>query len=189
MLLESYLLITDNGDHKERSRRRKSVVEHGFTHGLQGPFEAMVYTTIQELATKAFYLHAATFCEPEEPELSRALRRIAKDETRHYAFYRDVVKAHLEAEPDYVMPLADVLVHFQMPGHIIDDFAERSEVLAERQVFGPEQFYQDVLEVLWGYWEIGKLTPASEEARLALRRLRAYRAALRALSRRLARVS
>jgi acyl-[acyl-carrier-protein] desaturase len=188
-LLESYLLITDNGDHAERSKRRKQVIERGFDHGLEGAFEAMVYTTVQELATKAFYLHTANLCDAEEPELAGALRRIAKDETRHYAFYRDVVKAHLEAEPEYAQPLADTLVHFQMPGHVIEDFAERSSTLAASHVFGPEQFYNDVLDVLWTYWDIGALAPSSKEARVSLRRLRAYRSALRTLGRRLAHAS
>lgn len=181
-LLETYLLLTDNGDHAERARRRRAVLASGWSHDLASPFEAMVYTAVQELATQAFYSHTARVCEVEDPALARALRRIAKDETRHYAFYRDVVKAHLEVEPDYVLPLTKVMTHFQMPGYVIADFPERGAYLASAGVFGPEQFYQDVIEVVCSFWEIDRLLPQLPEAQRALRRLRTYRAALRRLA-------
>jgi acyl-[acyl-carrier-protein] desaturase len=178
-LLETYLLLTDNGDHAERGARRKAVLASGWSHELSTPVEAMAYTTVQELATRAFYMHTARVCEGEDPALSQALRRIAKDETRHYTFYRDVVKAHLEAEPEYAEPVAKVLIEFQMPGYVMSDFAERSLYLASHDVFGPEQFYQDVVEEVCSSWQLDALPPASAEASRALARLRAYRKALR----------
>lgn len=180
-LLETYLLLTDNGDPAERGRLRKAVLSSGWSHQLEGPFEAMVYTSVQELATRAFYLHAARTCERDDPGLAQALRRIAQDEIRHYAFYRDVVKAHLDVDPEYALPLANVMIHFQMPGYVIPDFQERTMYLASEHVFGPEQYYQDVVEVVCAYWEVDRLQPAQPEARRALARLRAYRAALRRL--------
>ena len=181
-LLETYLLLTNNGDHGERNRLRKAVVANGWEHNLDGPFPAMAYTAVQELATRAFYIHAARVCEPQDPGLAQALRRIAKDETLHYAFYRDVVKAHLEVEPDYILPLAKVMFEFQMPGYVIPGFQERSEYLAAQHVFGPEHYYRDVVEVVLSYWEVDKLEPRDAEARRALRRLRTYRAALKRLA-------
>ena len=181
-LLETYLLITDNGDHAERGRLRKAVLAGGWTHQLETPFEAMVYTTVQELATQAFYVCTARVCERDDPTLARALRRIAKDETRHYAFYRDVVKAHLEVDPEYVLPLAKVVTQFRMPGHVIPDFKQRSALLASEHVFGPEQFYKDVVEVVCSFWDIDNLAPAQPEAQVALAQLNRYRAVLRRLA-------
>ncbi|MGB2693847.1 MAG: acyl-ACP desaturase [Dehalococcoidia bacterium] len=181
-LLETYLLLTDNGDHDERAKQRRAVLASGWSHQLETPFEAMVYTTIQELATQAFYLHTAQACEREDPGLALALQRIAKDETRHYAFYRDVVKAHLEADPDYALPLAKVITQFQMPGYVITDFNQRSARLAAEGVFGPEQFYQDVVEVACAFWEVDGLAPTQPEGRRSLARLRRYRSALRRLA-------
>ena len=185
MLLETYLLLTDNGDHAERGRRRKAVLAGGWSHQLEGPFEAMVYTTVQELATQAFYLCTARVCEPDDPTLARALRRIAKDETRHYAFYRDVVKAHLDVDPAYVVPLVDVLVQFQMPGRVMSDFDERSMMLASGGVFGPEEFNNDVVAVACSFWDLDNLASALPEAQVALDRLNKYRAVLRRLAKRL----
>ncbi len=183
-LLETYLLLTDNGDHAERGRRRKAVLAAGWSHQLEGAFEAMVYTTIQELATQVFYICTARVCEPDDPTLARALRRIAKDETRHYAFYRDVVKAHLDADPAYVTPLVNVLVQFQMPGTVMSDFDERSRRLAAEGVFGPEQYYNEVVEVACSFWNVDDLASALPEARVALARLNKYRAVLRRLANR-----
>ncbi len=185
MLLETYLLITDNGDHVERGRRRKTVLAGGFPHQLEGAFEAMVYTTIQELATQAFYLHTADTVESQDPTLSLALRRIAKDETRHYAFYRDVVKAHLDADASYVIPLVGVLVQFQMPGRVMSDFEERSLMLASEGVFGPEQYLDDVVEVVCSFWGVDELAAAVPEARRTVARMRALRAGLKRLGKRL----
>src|SRR3989442_4276742 len=105
-LLESYLLLTDAGDHAARSRSRKAMIAGGWCHTLAGPFEGMVYTAMQEAATRTFYLCAARACGEESPALAAALRRIAKDETLHMAFYRDVVKAHLDLDSNYLRPLA-----------------------------------------------------------------------------------
>ena len=184
MLLETYLLLTDNGDHAERGRRRKAVLAAGWSHQLVGPFEAMVYTTIQELATQVFYICTARVCEPDDPTLARALRRIAKDETRHYAFYRDVVKAHLDADPAYVIPLVNVLVRFQMPGTVMSDFDERSRKLAVEGVFGPEQYYKEVVDVACAFWNVDGLASARPETQVALARLNKYRAVLRKLANR-----
>ncbi len=184
-LLETYLLLTDNGDPDERGRRRKAVIAGGFSHQLEGAFEAMVYTTIQELATQAFYLHTADAVEAQDPTLSRALRRIAKDETRHYAFYRDVVKAHLDADATYVIPLVGVLVQFEMPGRVMSDFEERSLMLASEGVFGPDQYLDDVVEVACSFWGVDELAAAVPEARRTVARLRAYRAGLKRLGKRL----
>ncbi len=145
----------------------------------------MVYTTIQELATQAFYLHTADAVEAQDPTLSRALRRIAKDETRHYAFYRDVVKAHLDADATYVIPLVGVLVQFEMPGRVMSDFEERSMLLASEGVFGPEQYLDDVVEVVCSFWGVDELAAAVPETRRTVARMRALRAGLRRLAKRL----
>ena len=145
----------------------------------------MVYTTIQELATQAFYLCTANTVEAQDPTLSSALRRIAKDETRHYAFYRDVVKAHLDVDPAYITPLVDVLISFQMPGRVMSDFDQRSMRLAAEGVFGPEQYYNDVVEVVCSFWNVDELAAGLPETRVALARLNKYRRVLRRMASRL----
>ena len=184
-LLESYLLLTGSGDHGARAQARKAMIAAGWQHALAGPFEGMVYTTIQEAATRTFYLCAARACDEEDPALSMALRRIAKDETLHMAFYRDVVKAHLDLDPDYLRPLTAVMLRFEMPwsGAVLRDFEERRAHLSARGVFRLSDYLEEVVQPLWSYWGLDNRTPHEEETRKAQVQLRRYRAALRKFAR------
>jgi acyl-[acyl-carrier protein] desaturase len=180
-LLESYLMLTGSGDPTVRARLRKGMIAAGWRHSLGGPFEGMVYTAMQEAATRAFYLCAARACGDEHPSLGVALRRIAKDETLHMVFYRDVVKAHLDTDPDYLRPLAAVMMAFEMPwsATVLRDFEERRSYLAAQGVFRPCNYFDEVVQPLWSYWALDRCVSESEETKETHRQLRRYRVALR----------
>ena len=184
-LLESYLLCTRSGDPAVRARRRKAMIAAGWHHALGGPFEGMVYTAIQEAATRTFYVCAARACADEAPGLAAALRRIAKDETLHMAFYRDVVKAHLDLDAGYLRPLADVMLRFEMPwsAAVLRDFEERRTVLSAEGVFRLADYLDEIVQPLWSHWDLDRRTPEGEAAGRAHVQLRRYRAALRKLAR------
>lgn len=174
LLLETYLLLGGNGDVKKRMATRRQIVRQGWATNIDSHFQAIAYTAIQELATQTFYLRVADVAEPEDPRLARALRRLAKDETLHMAFYRDAVKMHLEVEPNYVYPLADTMLKFEMPGSGMPGYIERSEILAQEVNYGPEQYYRHVVDYMWTYWEVDKLAPTLNEAKEAQRKLNRY---------------
>ena len=184
-LLESYLLLTESGDHGARARARKAMIAAGWSSTVSGPFEGMVYTAIQEAATRAFYLCAARACGDEHPPLAAALRRIAKDETLHMAFYRDVVKAHLDLDSGYLQALAAVMLRFEMPWSpsVLRDFEERRALLAAGGVFHLSDYLDEVVQPLWSYWGLDGRSLQGEETRRALVQLRRYRAALRKFAR------
>lgn len=177
-LLETYLLLGGNGDPKLRASMRKEVIRQGWATNIETHFGAIAYTAIQELATQTFYLRVADVAESEDPGLSRALRRLAKDETLHMAFYRDAVKVHLEAEPNYVYPLADVMMKFEMPGSGMPNYVERTEMITAGARYGPAEYYSQVLDVLWKYWEVDKLEPSLTEARESQQRIIKHHAKL-----------
>jgi acyl-[acyl-carrier-protein] desaturase len=174
MLLETYLLFGDNGDHRERARLRKIIIRQGWAPPVQDHLQAIAYTATQELATRAFYHRVAAVCKAEDPLLARALIRIAKDETLHYAFYKDAVKAHLEVEPNYVEPLAQMLMDFEMPGADMPGYAVRDAILRREGVFSPSHFYSMVVDHLWREWDIPGLLPQAQAAREAQKRLIAW---------------
>jgi len=184
-LLESFLLLVDAGDPAARARARKAMIAAGWHHDLSGPFQGMVYTAIQEAATRTFYLCAARACGDEHPSLAAALRRIAKDETLHMAFYRDVVKAHLDLDPNYLRPLAAVLLRFEMPwsASVLRDFEGRRAALSALGVFRLSDYLDDVVQPLWSYWALDGRTFEQDETRKAYVQLRRYRAALRKFAR------
>jgi acyl-[acyl-carrier-protein] desaturase len=186
MLLETYLLLGDHGDHRERARLRKQIVRVGWHSHLETHFEAMAYTAMQELATQVFYLRAAHVCQDEDPMLARALRRVARDEVLHMAFYRDAVKAHLEVEPNYVEPLVKVMLEFAMPGAMMPDYAVRSSILARQGVYGPDHFFNLVVDKLWREWDIPGLLPTAEKARDAQRKLTVHHEKLGRIAARMA---
>jgi acyl-[acyl-carrier-protein] desaturase len=87
------------------------------------------------------------------------------------AFYRDAVKAHLEVEPDYVEPLVKIMLEFAMPGAGMKDYATRSAILARQGVYGPDHYFNLVVDKLWKEWDVPALMPKAETARAAQRKI------------------
>jgi acyl-[acyl-carrier-protein] desaturase len=173
-LLDFYLLLTNNGDATARHKLRKGVVEQGFHTGLTTPLETMVYTSIQERATMVFYLNVAKACETQDPGLAAVLRRLAKDETLHYAFYRDATLAHLQINPNLVELVTDVMIKFEMPGRGMPDYAGRMAIIGKHVHYGPAEFYTQVITELMTYWDIANLKPDYAPAREKLHELLSY---------------
>lgn len=170
-VLETYLLVTRNADPDRLHRLRKTVVRNAWTPGTSSPFVGMVYTAVQELSTQAYYVNVAKKADEEDPQLAFILRRIAKDETLHYTFYRDAVKAHLEINPNLVEEVAEVLTNFSMPGALMPDYKARIEVIAERANYGVAEYYKYVIAVLMDLWDIRRLQPTAPAAINALERI------------------
>jgi acyl-[acyl-carrier-protein] desaturase len=170
-VLQTYLLVTRNADPDRLHRLRKTVVRNAWTPGEASPFVGMVYTAVQELSTQAYYVNVARRADIEDPQLALILRRIAKDETLHYTFYRDAVKAHLELNPNLIEDVADVMTNFAMPGYLMPDFKARIEVIAEHANYGVTEFYKFVVAVLMDIWDVRRLEPTTPEAIAALTRL------------------
>lgn len=170
-ILETYLLVTRNVNPDRFHKIRKTVVRNAWTPEWGTPFEGMAYTTVQELATQAFYVNTARKAQVEDPVLANILLTIAKDETLHYTFYREAVKAHLQINPNYIWPLADVLMNFSMPGRLMPDFDERQAIIAASGNYGIADYFRQVIEVLVKQWDIKNLKPDYPEAQAALDRL------------------
>jgi len=173
-ILGTYLLVTRNTDPIRLHNLSKTVIRNAWAPEWGTPFDGMVYTAIQELATQAFYVNVARKADEEDPALANILRTIAKDETLHYTFYRDAVKAHLEVNPNYVWPVADVMMNFAMPGRLMPDFEERQNIIAAGANYGIAQFYRNVVEVLSRLWDVQNLHPTFPQAQAALDKLNEY---------------
>ncbi len=173
-LLDTYLLLTNNGDAMERRKLRKQVITIGHDTGLNSPLETMVYTTIQERATMVFYLNVAQAVEPQDPGLAAVLRRLAKDETLHFAFYRDATLEHLQLNHNLVELVTSVMLKFQMPGAIMPNYEARMAVIAKHAHYGPTEYYTQVIDELVKYWDIPNLKPDYLPAQEAQREILAY---------------
>lgn len=173
-ILETYLLVTRNDDPDRLHKLRKAVVRNAWTPGEATPFEGMVYTTVQELSTQAFYINVARKAEEEDPLLANILLTIAKDETLHYTFYREAVKAHLELDPNYVWPVCRVLMDFAMPGYLMPDFHERQRIIAAGANYGIAEYFRHVVDVVARMFDLKNIHPTWPEAQAALNKLNRY---------------
>ena len=174
-LLEVYLLLNRSTNPDSLHEIRKEVLTLGANEpDLDSAFEVMVYTSIQELATRSFYLNVAQAGEKEDKIIATILRQLAKDETLHYAFYRDAVKAYLDCNPNYAWPLARVVIEFQMPGANMPGYEERMRTIAKEVGYGPAQYYRQVIGALVDYWDLPNLHPTYSGAQKAIDDLKAY---------------
>lgn len=74
----------------------------------------VAYTVIQEKATQIFYRCFEKHLQ--EPLLQSLLTQLARDESRHFAFFCRVLEAYLrEAPSSSLEAIKDVLFHFKMP--------------------------------------------------------------------------
>lgn len=178
-LLENYLLITRNVDPKRIRQLHKQTVENGWSPDFHTPFETMAYTSLQELATMVFYNNVAKVAGQYDKDLATLLRRLAKDETLHYAFYRDIIKFHLQLEPNYCYHLRHVIMNFQMPGTVMPDFEDRMSIIAKEANYGPLEYFDQVLDVIINYWELEKLRPIAPEAEKARLEILRYHARMK----------
>lgn len=153
-ILDVYLLLSRNGEPEARDQVRKNVISNGWQNDEGDPFAVMVYTSLQELATRVFYLNLARAAESQDPVLSKILRVIAKDETLHYAFYRDAAKAYIDDDPSRIATVCRIIPKFVMPGFGMPNFRQRLHVIAKYANYGIYAYYQNVLKVVLEFWGV-----------------------------------
>lgn len=152
--LEVFLLLTRNGDPARRNRLRRDILELGWDLPADDLLGIMVYTTIQELATRTFYQNLARVSQAQDRNLSRVLHALARDETLHFAFYRDAVAAFLDRDPNGLEAVCRVIPTFVMPGAGMPGFASRMQVVGRYGGYGPAEYLNQVIHPLLAYWGV-----------------------------------
>lgn len=135
------------------------------------PYRVFAYTTVQERATQ--HSHAATgnLIAEHDPRLGTILDRIAREEARHFAFYRSVMAAVLERDPDQALQsIAQVLPSIDMPGHTMPGFREMADAIRRSGIYGPRDYLRIVQEQI-RYWKIETLEGLGEIGRQAQERI------------------
>ncbi|HEX7941311.1 MAG TPA: acyl-ACP desaturase, partial [Gemmatimonadaceae bacterium] len=64
------------------------------------PYRVFVYTTLQERATQVSHANTGKLAGEYEPTIGIVLSHVAKEEARHYTFYRTIFKEVLERDPN-----------------------------------------------------------------------------------------
>lgn len=142
------------------------------------PYRLLAYTSLQEKATQVSHANTGRLCVGIEPVAQRVLAHLARDESRHYEFYRASFGEILKRDPNRgLASLLSVTLNFVMPGHAMPGFDEMSEVVERAGIFGGRDYCR-IVEELLAFWEIGKMEGLSAEGRAAQDKLMAVPARL-----------
>ena len=131
------------------------------------PYRVFAYTTVQERATQFSHSETGRIVAEYEPRLAEVLSHVAKDEARHYAFYRTVFELILERDPDQALHSASfILPAIDMPGVTMPGFKELADVIRRSGIYGPRDYMRIVQEQI-RYWKIESIEGLNELGRKA----------------------
>ncbi|HEY2066120.1 MAG TPA: acyl-ACP desaturase [Gemmatimonadaceae bacterium] len=129
------------------------------------PYRVFVYTTLQERATQVSHANTGKLAGSYEPTLGVVLQNVAKEEARHYTFYRTIFKEVLQRDPNNALAsAAAIMPSIDMPGVNMPNFREMADVIRRAGIYGPRDYLEIVeeqirfwaVETLEGLDEIGK---------------------------------
>ena len=189
MAIYGYLMTTRAVDPVSLERDRMAQVSGGHVPSPSSVHDALVYLSLQELATRI--AHRATGVMIGDPAGERVMTRVAADENLHHLFYRDLATAAFAIEPDEMMAAVQRQVaNFEMPGVGIPGFAAHARRIAAAGIYDLAVHYQQILvPVVLRQWAVETMSGLGElgnRAREALmsRLERSARVAERLLDRR-----
>jgi len=146
------------------------------------PYRVFVYTTLQERATQVSHANTGRIASEHEPVIGVVLANIAKEEARHYAFYRSIFREVLARDPNRALvSAAEILPSIDMPGVRMPHFREMADVVRRAGIYGPRDYLRIVEEQLQ-FWAIDRLEGLDELGRKAQAKILEIPARLRRLA-------
>jgi hypothetical protein len=126
------------------------------------PYRVFVYTSLQERATQVSHANTGRLASENEPLIGEVLSNVAKEEARHYVFYRTIFAEVLKRDPDNALESAALLMpSIDMPGLNMPHFREMADVIRRAGIYGPRD-YLKIVEELIKFWKIETLTGLKE---------------------------
>jgi acyl-[acyl-carrier-protein] desaturase len=176
--MRDFLLVTRSVDPVALERERMDHMSRGFEGYAEGHvLTTMAYVSFQELATRIS--HRNTGKHTEDPGLDRLLQRIAADENLHMLFYRNVMGAAFEIDPDASMQaVLDTVENFAMPGNEVEGFTRRSLTIALAGIYDLRIHHDEVLAPVLRAWDVWDRTDLGSAGEAARERLAAFMAGL-----------
>lgn len=131
------------------------------------PYRVFVYTTVQERATQHSHAQTGKVAGEYEPSLGTVLSHVAKEEARHFTFYRTIFEEILKRDPNQALHSASfILPAIDMPGITMPGFKDLADVVRRAGIYGPADYLKIVQEQI-RYWKIDKLSGLNELGRKA----------------------
>ncbi|RIR18183.1 acyl-ACP desaturase [Mycobacteroides abscessus] len=165
--LRDYLVVTRGVDPGNLEAMRMAHTVAGYDSGDKTPLEALAYVSFQELATRISHRNTgkASGC----PIADQLLARVALDENLHMVFYRNLMLAALDIEPDAAMrAICKEIVGFAMPGMGMEGFAQNAIAIAKAGIYDLRIHHDDVLQPILRFWRVferADIGPEGEQAR------------------------
>ena len=171
IVIRDYLLTSRAIDPERLERLRMTHVSTGYVSENRHSFlHLTAYLTLQELATRIAHRYVGEYCG--DPICERILVRVAMDENLHMVFYRNVLAAALDLDPDAtVQALRDVATTFRMPGHEMPGFSRAAAQMAIGGVYNLRIHHDEVVQPVLRYLkvlDIGGLTARGLQAQQEL---------------------
>jgi len=146
------------------------------------PYRVFAYTTVQERATQFSHSETGKIVAEYEPQLAAILSQVAKEEARHYTFYRTVFGEILKRDPDQALLSASfILPAIDMPGVTMPGFRELADVIRRAGIYGPRDYLRIVQEQI-RYWRIESLEGLNELGRKAQEKIMGIPARLKRIA-------
>ena len=131
------------------------------------PYRVFVYTTLQERATQVSHSNTGKLASEYEPTIGTVLANVAKEEARHYAFYRSIFEEVLARDPNNALAsAAEVMPSIDMPGVNMPHFREMADVIRRAGIYGPRDYLKIVEEQI-RYWAIDAIEGLNEVGKKA----------------------
>ena len=131
------------------------------------PYRVFVYTTLQERATQVSHANTGKLASECEPTIGMVLANVAKEEARHYTFYRTIFKEVLARDPNRALAsAAEIMPSIEMPGVNMPHFRELADVIRRAGIYGPRDYVKIVEEQIrfWAIDALGGLDPVGARA-------------------------
>jgi acyl-[acyl-carrier-protein] desaturase len=191
IVLRDFLTVTRGLDPVALERGRMDMVQRGWYPEFAelGPLDGVVFTSIQELATRIS--HRNTGVVTNDPLAERICSRVATDENLHYVFYRDLAAAAFEIDPSNTMlALLRQVRNFAMPGAEMPGFREKAKAMAAAGIYNLRIHHDQVLvPVLHKHWRITECEGLTDAAKVARDEIVAHMARLDRVATKLGEVS
>jgi len=135
------------------------------------PYRVFVYTTLQERATQVSHANTGKLASEYEPTIGEVLANVAKEEARHYTFYRTIFKEVLKRDPNRgLVSAAELMPSIDMPGVNMPHFREMADVIRRAGIYGPRDYLRIVEEQI-RFWAIETLEGLDEMGKRAQERI------------------
>lgn len=161
-VLRDYLSYTGRADMVAVDKSIFSLLLSGFDPRIgMDPYKLFVYTSFQERATKISHQNTGRVAEKYgDPVLEQICEAISGDESRHEAFYKNMMHQVFNSDPHGAMLAFEQLLRSQivMPAELMEDgepdLYKHFSLVAQKEGVYTILDYVSIIEHLIGFWDV-----------------------------------